>query len=92
MESERMDNERQQAINRLNAKRDFKMHATIYVGVNILLVVVWAITNNGGYFWPIWPLLGWGIGLAAHWWSIYGQRPISEADIQREIDRGRGGS
>lgn len=82
-----MGDERQEAVKRLNAKREFKMHATIYVGVNLLLVAIWALTNSDGYFWPIWPFLGWGIGLAAHWWSVFAQRPISEADIQREIDR-----
>ena len=27
---------------------------------------LWLITSPGGYFWPIWPMLGWGFGLAAH--------------------------
>jgi hypothetical protein len=31
--------------------------------VNALLVIVWAATG-AGYFWPVWPMLGWGIGLA----------------------------
>lgn len=33
-----------------------------YVAVNLLLVVVWAATG-AGYFWPIWPIAGWGVGL-----------------------------
>jgi hypothetical protein len=33
-----------------------------YVAVNLMLIVIWAVTG-AGYFWPIWPLLGWGIGL-----------------------------
>ena len=36
-----------------------------YAVVNLLLIVVWAI-SGAGYFWPIWPLLGWGLGLAKH--------------------------
>ncbi len=36
-----------------------------YAAVNLLLIVVWAI-SGAGYFWPIWPLLGWGLGLAKH--------------------------
>ncbi len=31
-----------------------------------VLIVIWAATG-AGYFWPIWPLLGWGIGLIAPW-------------------------
>ncbi|MBA3420988.1 MAG: 2TM domain-containing protein [Thermoleophilaceae bacterium] len=37
----------------------------IYAAVNLLLIVVWAI-SGAGYFWPVWPLLGWGLGLAKH--------------------------
>jgi len=33
-----------------------------FLAVNLLLIVIWAATG-AGYFWPIWPLLGWGIGL-----------------------------
>ena len=33
-----------------------------FVAVNLLLIVIWAATG-AGYFWPIWPILGWGIGL-----------------------------
>lgn len=29
-----------------------------------LLVVIWALTTPTGYFWPVWPALGTGIGLA----------------------------
>jgi hypothetical protein len=80
--------EREQAKKRLQAKRDFRQHLTVYVIVNIGLVVIWALTS-GGYFWPIWPILGWGIGVSMHGWQTYGQRPITEADIQREIERSR---
>ncbi len=31
--------------------------------VNLMLVAIWAMTG-AGYFWPIWPILGWGLGLA----------------------------
>jgi hypothetical protein len=39
-------------------------HLRAFVMVQLLLVCVWALTGMG-YFWPIWPLLGWGIGLVA---------------------------
>src|SRR5205085_11426605 len=26
---------------------------------------IWA-AGGGGYFWPIWPILGWGIGVGCH--------------------------
>ena len=74
------------AVRRLKAKRGFQIHAEIFVAVNILLAAIWA-TSGGGYFWPIWPFLGWAIGLAFHGWSVYHRAPISEDDIRREMER-----
>jgi uncharacterized protein DUF1707/2TM domain-containing protein len=39
-------------------------HIRAYVAVCSMLVVIWALTG-AGYFWPIWPILGWGIGVVA---------------------------
>ena len=44
----------------------FRAHATSYLLVMALLVAIWLLTSPGGYFWPVWPMLGWGFGLAAH--------------------------
>ena len=44
----------------------FGAHATSYVLVMALLVTIWLLTSPGGYFWPVWPMLGWGVGLASH--------------------------
>ncbi len=40
-------------------------HVVKYLAVMAMLVVVWALTG-AGYFWPVWPMLGWGIGLLSH--------------------------
>ncbi len=77
---------REQAIQRLKKKRDFKTHVLIYVAVNTFLVVIWAVTS-AGFFWPIFPILGWGIGVLANAWDVYGRKPISEEEIRREADR-----
>jgi hypothetical protein len=77
---------RMQAVKRLVAKRYLKIHVAIYALVNVALLAIWSLAG-GGYFWPAWAILGWGIGLAAHTWSVYGVRAISESDIQREMDR-----
>ena len=80
---------RAEAVSRLKKKRDFATHALIYLLVNSFLVVIWAVTS-GDFFWPIFPIAGWGIGLAANAWDVYGRRPISEDEIRREMDRLRG--
>jgi hypothetical protein len=83
------DELREQAIERLKKKRDFRGHVFIYVAVNAMLVVIWAITGSG-FFWPIFPILGWGIGVAANAWDVYGRKPISEDEIRREAERLKG--
>jgi hypothetical protein len=77
---------RKLAILRLKKRRDFAAHLMIYLAVNAALVVIWALTG-AGYFWPIFVIIGWGIGLGANAWDVYGRKPISEDEIRRETDR-----
>jgi hypothetical protein len=42
------------------------VHLIIYVAVMGLLVGIWALTSPFGYFWPVWPAMGWGTGLFVH--------------------------
>jgi hypothetical protein len=44
-------------------RRRLRPEWTVYLAVNAMLVAIWALTG-AGYFWPIWPLLGWGLLLA----------------------------
>jgi len=81
-----MDDRRQAAIGRLKAKQDFRTHLAVYLIVNTMLVVIWAVTG-AGFFWPIWSIAGWGIGLAAHAFTVYSRRPSTEDEIQAEIER-----
>jgi Domain of unknown function (DUF1707) len=43
-----------------------------FVATSILLVAIWALTG-AGYFWPVWPVLGWGLFLVP--WAPVGLRP-----------------
>jgi uncharacterized ion transporter superfamily protein YfcC len=80
---------REQAISQLKKKRDFRTHIFIYLLVNTMLVVIWAVTGSG-FFWPIFPILGWGVGIGANAWDVYARKPLSEDEIQREAQRLRG--
>lgn len=77
---------RQRAVRRLKSQADFRTHLLMYVLVNTALVVIWAMTD-ATLFWPIFPILGWGIGLAAHAWDAYGNDRMTEERIEREMDR-----
>lgn len=80
------DDVRQRAILRLKKKREFQMHLLAYVMVNSMLIAVWALTG-AGFFWPIFPLCGWAIGVAFHALDVFWSDQFSEERIRREIDR-----
>jgi len=64
-------------------RRTFKTHAVIYGIVMAVLVAIWAITTLG-YFWPIWPILGWGAILALHAWFALGTLGPEDAGHAQE--------
>lgn len=58
----------------------FKKHLFIYLTINPLLWVFWWFVNfmssktpemDLGFPWPLFPLLGWGIGLFMHYFFVY---------------------
>lgn len=79
---------RDRAIARLKEKRDFGAHLFVYVVVNAFLIGIWAVTG-AGFFWPVFLLCLWGIGLVLHAWDVYWRKPVSEDRIRREMERMR---
>ncbi len=59
----------QQARVYVHKLRQFYTDILVYGVVNLGLVLIWAI-SGGGYFWPIWVIIGWGIGLGVHAFSL----------------------
>jgi hypothetical protein len=41
-------------------------------------------------FWIVYPLGAWLLIVAAHAWAVFGNKPISESQIKREIERQAG--
>jgi hypothetical protein len=78
---------RKQALERVKKRRDFWPHLLVYLMVNTLLVVVWAMTSSGGFFWPVFPIAGWGIGIVMHAWEAFWRTGITEEEIDREVAR-----
>jgi hypothetical protein len=82
------DSARELARKRVQAKREFWSNLVAFVVVNTFLVGVWALTG-AGYFWPAWVIAGWAVGLVLHGYEVFFRRPITEADVDRELRRGR---
>ena len=79
------DGLRQRAVKRLEAKRALMGHALAYVTVNLLLVAIW-YTTSAGFFWPVVPIFGWGIGLAFNAWDVLWPA-VGQRQIEREMER-----
>ena len=77
---------RDKAVRQLKKKRDFRGHLLVYILVNALLVVIWLLTDPNGFFWPVFPIAGWGIGVIMNAWDVYGRQEITEEDIRREME------
>lgn len=82
----RQESSRELAIKRLKKQREFYGHLLVYALVNGALVAIWAVTNLHGFFWPIFPIVGWGVGLVLHAWDVYRDDTFTEEQIQREIE------
>ncbi len=88
------DELRVRAEARVKAREDFRIHLLVYVLVNAFLWIIWFATNGPSateFPWPAFVSLGWGIGLVAHWFTVYGINDARrEEEIQKEMRRLRG--
>ncbi|MCE7069718.1 MULTISPECIES: 2TM domain-containing protein [Dyadobacter] len=87
-----METPRNEFIWRKAKKRaSFKVHLSTYMVVNGGLWLLWAVTafphfGNDHMPWPIFPMLGWGIGLASHYITAYGN--LGEKEMaEREYEK-----
>jgi hypothetical protein len=78
---------RERAIKRLKRRRDFYGHLLVYFLVNTFLVLIWALTDVNGFFWPVFPIVGWGIGVVMNAWDVFRNEEFGEEQIRREVER-----
>jgi hypothetical protein len=79
---------REIATRRVRAKKGFYSHLTAYIIVNLMLVAIWYFTGHG-YFWPMWVMLFWGIGLIFNAVSVFSRHDISweTREIEKEVEK-----
>ncbi|MFK8163560.1 MAG: 2TM domain-containing protein [Lewinella sp.] len=65
-------------------KIDFKRHFRTYLVMSLFFIAL-NIFGNSYNFWAIWPILGWGIGVAMQGLSLYG--PLADPDDIHPEDR-----
>jgi len=76
------------ARRRVNQKMGFYIHASVYVLVNLGLAAI--NFASGGRSWHLWPLAGWGLGLAIHGFVTFASLngdSLRERMQQDEVER-----
>jgi hypothetical protein len=53
------------------ARVAFRWTLVCYFFANAMLVAVWYFYSRGNHFWPIWPILGWGMALSFQYYHAY---------------------
>ncbi|MBA7698965.1 hypothetical protein ES703_107649 [subsurface metagenome] len=63
-------------------------HFGAWAVVNIILVIVWALTDPGGYPWFLWPLGIWGVFVLLHFLRVFVFERKSDTEaIEKEAER-----
>ena len=70
---------------------EFAAHLRVFVAIQLLLVAIWALTG-AGYFWPVWPFMGWGIGVMLHGLGEVGTHTMWDSGSKRTLRRRATGS
>ena len=78
---------RRLAIRRADMKLAFRSHLFAYVLVNAGLVGINLITSPH-YWWFVWPMMGWGLGLLAHGVTVYMDgESMRDRMIEQELEK-----
>lgn len=85
MTTSELDKKYERAQARVTELKEFYKHLGIY----LIFVCFFLILNfySGGFFWAIFPIAGWGIGILGHASNTYHWNPFFSKDWEkRKID------
>jgi hypothetical protein len=98
MEDHRVPADKDPKLWEIARKRaSFKSNLIAYFIVNAFLWAIWYITdgrsNSGGWPWPVWSTLGWGIGLLFHFFGayVYPEANSTEREYEKLTKRSKEG-
>lgn len=77
-----------QARKRVDEKRKFYRHLSTYLVMSVFFFVINVITSPS-HWWFIYPMLGWGMGVAAQYFQVFGfpgVGPTNEDWEARELE------
>jgi signal transduction histidine kinase len=60
-------------------------HLLVYLGVITLLALINLFSSREAWF--VWPAMGWGFGLFAHWMGVFGRDAVRAHYVEPVVDR-----
>ena len=77
----------EEARKRVKEKKDFYGHFSSWAIVNLLLIIIWALSSRG-YPWFLWPLCLWGVFVLLHYLRVFVFNQKSDkAAVEKEAER-----
>lgn len=72
------------AKTRVKTRKNFYTHVITWVVLSVFFILLNLATTD--YFWAIFPILAWGIGVAFHGIQVYSTE-WEDAEVEREFER-----
>lgn len=72
------------AKSRVQTRKKFYTHVITWVVMSVFFILLNLSTTD--YFWAIFPILGWGIGVAFHGIQVFSSE-WEDVEIEREFER-----
>ncbi len=72
------------------ARVNFRWSLACYFIINAMLVAIWFFSKEGikHHFWPIWSIMGWGVGIAFQYFHAYhGNKFISATEEYEKLKK-----
>jgi 2TM domain len=64
--------------------RDFSSHLLAYVVINAQFVFIW-LSQGQGFFWPAFPLGGWGLGLSFQHFNMVLRGQMTDEEVRHKM-------
>jgi hypothetical protein len=84
-----METEKEKELWKVAKKRvGFRKHLGTYIIVNAMFWALWWFTDrdeDSSFPWPVWPMLGWGIGVAFDFMDAYMSN--NNSAIEKEYEK-----
>lgn len=70
------------------AKNVYKTVVALWIVASAGMLLIWWLTTPGGYFWPVWPILGMSVAAVIWGLAIHGKAPfrVRQDQVEREME------